>query len=875
MPDINMKSQKLNATYSLQISQLIVFIFLFVITACPTFGQAVNKKTITVDDYSKWSTLYTPVISNDGKWAAFTLRYQGIADSLIVMNIRTQKTMKYRHAIEYVFSPNSKYIFNFEPDRTLKLINLANQEVKNFPDLELFYYSDKGDYAGVLEKNNTFSLIDLETEKTSVWEGVTWFNFSPDGKWVAITFKDKDKSSIELMATKSHKRSLILSSDDSSFSNMVWNNESVGLAFVEVMQDKDGKPVKTTLYEFRNGKEPKLRSLHTALQKGFSRDTYIDGRAELFYAADGQRIFFNVRPKSYLERNIDTLKNNVQVWKGDDKWIVPRQLKHADPFYGPWLTLWNPEKKEVLQLADEGLPIAFLLPKENYALLYDPKQYEPSFQYNGDADFYVMDLETKEKKLMTKEHTTDFNNKYGSPNGKNIAYYRDGKWWVYDIIKNTHTDLSSNIPFKMEVEDRATDKNFWLYGFAGWSEDSKWVFIYDEFDIWKVAVAGSEYHRITQGREEGISFRVYERQFEEYPFQRFAKFSLDIVNTKEDVILEAKGKKGSGYYIWNSNGIEPLFMKGTKIENLKKAKEGESYIVQEESYDIPKRIYLLEDGKESLLYESNAHAKEYVSPRQEMIQYKSFDGRNLQGILMYPDGYEEGKQYPMIVHVYERLSSKFHDYQIPTLYNSDGFNPKIYTGQGYFVLYPDIVYKLGDPGMSALKCVKTAVATVLKTGKVDKDRLGLQGHSYGGYEAAFIATQTDIFAAIVSSAGVTDFLSFSLTVNGHDGRHNAWWLEEHQWRMGLSYFDDPEAYNRNSPIHQIKNVNTPVLLWSGAEDFYIDVRQNIEYYLALRRLGKKVTFLSYPNESHALTKPKNQQDVTKRISDWFALYLKP
>ncbi len=859
----------------LKISRLFFIIFLFV-SVCPSFGQAVNKKKILPEDFSKWSILYRPTISNDGKWAAWYLRYPGIADSLIVMNTQTRKTMKYEHAIEYVFSPNSKWIYNFEPDRTLKLINLANGEVKSFPDLELFYYSNQRNYAGVLDKENVFTLVDLESGKTSNWEGVTSFNFSPDGKWTALTLKNEGINAIELMATESQKRSTIVRSENSSFSNLVWNNESSGLAFMEVMQEEDSKPFSTILYEFRNGNKPKLHSLNTALQKGFFKDTYIDSRAELFYAADGERIFFNVRPISYLKRNLDSLKNNVQVWKGDDKWIVPRQLKNADPEFGPWLAQWKPGKKEVLQIADKNLPVAFLLPQENHALLYDPKQYEPSFRYSGDADFYVMDLETREKNLMVKEHKTDFNNKYGAPNGKYIAYYKDGKWWVYDLEKNTHTDLSSNIPFKMEVEDRATEKIYWLYGFAGWSEDSNWVFVYDEFDIWKVAVDGREFHRITNGREEGLSFRVYERKFEEYPFQRFPKFSLEIVNTKKDIILEAKGEKGSGYYIWNQKkGITPLFTKGTKIENLKKAKEVDRYIVQEESYDIPRRIYLLEDGTESLLYESNEQAKEFVSPRQELIHYKSFDGRDLKGILMYPDGYEEGKQYPMIVHVYERLSSKFHEYQIPTLYNSDGFNPKLYTGQDYFVLYPDIVYKLGDPGMSALKCVETAVETVLKTGKVDKERLGLQGHSYGGYEAAFIATQTDMFAAIVSSAGVTDFRSFFLTIGGYDGRPNNWWLEEHQWRMGVSYFDDPDAYRRNSPIDHLQQVNTPVLLWSGAEDVHIDRLQNIEFYLALRRLKKEVTFLYYPNETHALLNPHNQKDLTQRISNWFNKYLKP
>ncbi|WP_068761631.1 prolyl oligopeptidase family serine peptidase [Aequorivita soesokkakensis] len=870
-----MAIQKMICAHTPRISQLVVVIFLFA-TVCSSFGQAVGKKSIPQEEYSKWSNLYAPILSNDGKWAAWRLNYPGITDTLMILNTHNKKVMKYKEAVEYEFSPNSKWLYSYHSDRTLQLINLERNESKNFPDLELFYFSDAGDYAGVLDANNRFSLVDLETGKTTQLEHVSWFKFSPNGKWAAITFVTGEKNSIVLMDVQSLQKSVILKSDDSTFSRLAWNEKSSRLAFMETKVDTTGNPPRTLLHEFQNGSLPKLLTLHPPSQKGFPMNTYMEGGSKIFYAADGERLFFYVRPKSYLERNIDTLKNKVQVWKGDDPWIVPQQLRFNDPAMGPWLMQWKPEQKELLQIATEKLPNAYLLPNEHYALLFDKKQYEPQFKYEGDADFYVMDLNTKDKKRMVEKHTIDFKNKYPSPNGKYIAYYKNKKWWVYTIPMDSHTDVSVNLPFDLDTTDHSSSNAVWPYGFAGWSPDNKWVYIYDEFDIWKVSVDGREFHRITNGREDKTVFRFYRKQYEEYPFQRFERFTLDILDTEKDILLEANGPKHSGYYSWNSKkGITPLFTKDTKVDNLKQAKEAGSYIVQEESFDIPRRIYFLEDGKEALLYESNLQHKDFVSPRQELISYKSFDGRDLQGILMYPDGYVEGVQYPMIVHIYERLSDRFYNYITPTMNNGDGFNPKVYTGQGYFVLYPDIVYKLGDPGISALQCVKAAVESVLKTEMVDKDRMALQGHSFGGYEAAFIATQTNMFAAIVSGAGVTDFRSFYLTVGGYDGRPDSWWFEEHQWRMGTSYFDAPEAYKRNSPMDHVQQVNIPILLWSGADDVHIDVRQNIEFYLALRRLGKDVTFLNYPNETHAIQNSKNQKDLTNRISNWLAGYLKP
>lgn len=861
--------------YRSKISQLFLGFFLFVFAVCSSFGQAVNKKKITEDDYGLWSTLYAPVISNDGQWAAWKLNYKGVSDSLLVINTKSRRTMKYDNTREHNFSPNSKWIYNFEPNRNLYLISLEDGESILFKDLALFYFSEGGDYAGVLDANKNFILVDLESGEMERFENISWFAFSPNGKYTAITTVTGSKNTIELLDTRSLQRTVLLSSEQSSFMNMAWNLESTGLVFMEEFKGDDEEASSTTLYEFRNGDMPKLRSLNPRWQRDFPFNTYISARDEVYYAADGQRIMFNVRPKSFLECNLDSLKSSIQIWKGDDKWIVPRRLRNANAEDGPWLTMWNPDTKEVLPVADDKLPGAFILPNENYALLFDEKQYEPSYKYRGDSDLYVMNLVTKQKKLMLRQADPSYNRRYADVDGNFIAYYKDSNWWVYDVKSDTHINVSVNIPNSLETGDNYSSGKTVPYGFAGWSGDSKWIYIYDAFDIWKIRKDGKEAHRITSGWEQGITYRVYEKTFEEFPFQRFGRFPLRNIVCEEEVVLEGTNANGSGFYIYNcKDGVKPLFVKRRKVGKLKKAKEEGSYIVQEESFDIPRRIYLLRDGKEQLLYESNSHYKQFKTPRQELIRYKNTGGEDLKGILMYPDNYEEGKQYPMVVHIYERLSNTFHEYICPSLYNGDGFNPKLYTGDGYFVLYPDIVYKVGDPGVSAVDCVSAAVEAVLRMGMVDKDRLGLRGHSFGGYEAAFIATQTDMFAAIVSSAGVTDFRSWYLTVGGNTGRENMWWFEEHQWRMGSSYFENIAGYKRNSPMEHVMEVNTPIMLWSGANDRHIDVNQNIQFYLALRRLGKKVELLLYPGERHGLLKLENQVDVSRRVMEWFGVWLK-
>ena len=151
---------------------------------------------------------------------------------------------------------------------------------------------------------------------------------------------------------------------------------------------------------------------------------------------------------------------------------------------------------------------------------------------------------------------------------------------------------------------------------------------------------------------------------------------------------------------------------------------------------------------------------------------------------------------------------------------------------------------------------------------------GLIGHSFGGYETDFIITQSNIFAAAIAGSAATDLNSFYLTLNWTTGKPDMWRFEDHQWRMEKSLFEDRERYKTNSPITYVENIKTPLLSWTGQEDLQVDWHQSIELYLALRRLSKKHILLLYPKESHELFKPENQKDLSKKMQQWFAYFLK-
>jgi dipeptidyl aminopeptidase/acylaminoacyl peptidase len=167
-----------------------------------------------------------------------------------------------------------------------------------------------------------------------------------------------------------------------------------------------------------------------------------------------------------------------------------------------------------------------------------------------------------------------------------------------------------------------------------------------------------------------------------------------------------------------------------------------------------------------------------------------------------------------------------------------------------------------------------AVQAAIKTGIVDPKRVGLHGHSWGGYQTAFTITQTDIFAAAIAGAPLTDMISMYSIVYKNSGGTNGAIFESSQGRFTTGPWDNWAAYTRNSPVAFAKNVKTPLIILHNDQDGAVDFTQGMEYFNTLRRLGKPVVLLEYPGENHGLAKPENQQDYTERMKEFFDHYLK-
>jgi dipeptidyl aminopeptidase/acylaminoacyl peptidase len=304
------------------------------------------------------------------------------------------------------------------------------------------------------------------------------------------------------------------------------------------------------------------------------------------------------------------------------------------------------------------------------------------------------------------------------------------------------------------------------------------------------------------------------------------------------------------------------------------AKDNQVFAFRKEKYDDSPDIFITTDkfSKQNQISETNPQQENYYWGKSELVNYTNSDGKELQGSLFYPANYDPSKKYPMIVYIYEILSTGVHRYTSPSL--TSAYNTTNYTSNGYFVFQPDIIYKTNHPGESAVDCVVPAVEQVIKSGMIDTKAIGLMGHSWGAYQTSFIITQTDLFSAAVAGAPLINMISMYNEIYWNSGSPNQGIFETSQGRLREPWWDIMDDYIANSPMFNADKIVTPLLVTFGNKDGAVDWHQGIEMYATMRRMEKPFILLVYDGENHGLRIKENMKDYSEKVFDFFDFYLK-
>jgi dipeptidyl aminopeptidase/acylaminoacyl peptidase len=848
--------------------RIAVFIFCFV--TCPSFGQGKQKKHLTAGDYHLWSKLLTDKISPKGKWVSYRLMYESRQDTLFVRNTASNSS--------YAFPKGRDGFFNGEEwfgcigaNDSLWVRNLKLGTLRQYPGVLDFSFSGNGKYLLLLEKADAekrITVLDMSGNILETIPNVGNWHLEPERNGVAYSTAAGGNYGVGIMLLGSTiTEKPVIDGGKNAFVNLHWKGSAV--TFV-------GTGPSPVVYCYTMLTK-QLKSYDPAVQSSFPAGVKISDNpfGTMIISDDGTKVFFDLK-----EKNASGVSeaDTVQVWRTDDKLLYSHRKNIGEYANFDKLAMWNVSTGALLQVSDRELPVAMLSGDYNHAIVYDPIAYEPQNHFDGAVDVYIVDLATGKRKLVLQEYTGDRASLRLSQQGKYLAYPKNGHWWVFDVKTETHTNITEGLGIDFLQNTKEVQEEPSAYKNPDWTRDETAILLYDEFDVWAVSPDRKWYERLTRGRETGDSFRgahllekpSYPRNITEAPMNNFS--------LEGGLLMQAANKQTGDFsiYRWTKkDGLKLLVRTSNKISQLGKAAKNETILFVAENFDMASKIMTLPQDKRKpvTIFESNKQQQRYFWGRSELIHYNAL-GKNLSGALYYPADYQAGVRYPMVVEIYERPSQFVNHYVNPSEFNEGGFNIANFTTKGYFVLQPDISYLAGEVGASATECVLAAVDTVIDKGLVDPQRLGLIGHSFGGYETNLIVTRTDRFSAAAAGDGWADLVSAYLYVGATMQRPDFYRGEFDQWRIGKSLFEDTEGYLRNSPVLHAAKVTTPLLSWTGAEDWHVNYLQSFEFHLALRRLQKKAIMLVYPEEGHSLLQRTHQKDLTRRIEAWFGFYLK-
>ena len=850
-----------------------LFVLLIILFSCSVLGQVVLKKHLTEADYQLWSTMEIKEVSAKGDWVSYHLAYESKNDTLFVRNKTATKTYSFPKGYEGRFAKD-RWFGCMLPDKVLSILNLKTGSTKIIKNVKQSAFSSDGLTLITLTDLNQLSIGPIDGSVVNKIEDVSGFSLNPSGTAMVYTIA-KETSSLNYCLFDGEKVQFqkLASDAEASFDNIIWQGKGAAFAFVKSYKDSLDLRNAKNLYLYRF-KDSKLYGFNANAAADFVKGSSIVPPlwTRFTISEDGKRVFFFISEtvKSNTEKPV------VQVWNGNDSWTYSQVQKMGRLNSAPKAAVWWPDSGHYKILNTAEQPKIMLSGDQQFAITYNPIGQNPQFDFHNKTDWYATNLSSGTQTLFLQNQVGIMSEITSSSGGKYISYRNNDHWWVYELATGKHTNVSTGI-FQKTYDVSNDRAGHHAYGIAGWTADDSSILIYDEYDLWSVNLQSLKTKRLTKGREQQIVFRLAKAFGQTDRQMNFDGFTFPQINLKVGIFLQAYGKltKKSGYYHWK-NAEYPLIFAEKKITELGFSKDSETLYYKTEDFNSAPSIMAIgkTSGTAAMVFNSNPQQAAYHWGSSKLIGYTNSKNKELQGALYYPANYDPNKKYPMVVYIYEKLSPHLHDYTNPSLYNGSGINISNLTAQGYFVLYPDISYEMGNVGGSATDCVVSATKAVIQRGLVKPNKIALTGHSFGGYEASFIATQTDIFATIVVGAGVTDLISHYLSIGWNNGRPEIWRYEYDMWRMGKSFYEEMEMYLRNSPVMHAQNVSVPILIWTGELDLQVHYYQSIAFYNALRRLGKKEIMLIYPENRHVLTQGMSQVDFTHKYEQWLATFLK-
>ncbi|WP_282110420.1 prolyl oligopeptidase family serine peptidase [Shewanella algicola] len=888
---------------------------------------------LTIDDIMHFETLQQPVISDNGKVIAVEAKPdRGDSRALVRFNDNSKhyqidrgSNVKVSADGRFVLATLQAPLFERETEKSddlphsIMLLATDTGNQQQFDNVDTAVLSDDGGYLLVKHKpedkkaesdesakvepvkesqdkkqdddqevdkadlGTQVTLVKLDTNQQLTLDNVSQFAFDKAGGLLAVLQNDSQEAL--------HKLTLVKL--DSLSPETLFISESEQLEALAISDD--GHFVALTKGDAsvaRYGREHSLLVLdiNTSKQQLFTgNDAWrYNQHSSLQFSKDNQRLFVGRVPsvaqqaelaqykqaEDVFNPEIITASKQLRVWHGEDPKIKPQEVKeYAKELKRTYLAVLHLDSNKILQLADQAVPDVTYGEQADYLLASSDVPYQKMITWAGFyRDVYLVNLNTGNKQQILVQQPSDAMPTL-SPNAKFLAYYQQGSVYLRDISSGRTVNLTQNISTPFADEDHDYPSAAPGYGFGPWLADDSGITFYDKYDMWQFNTKSHKGFMLTngEGRKQKIQFRVVGLAKQ----QRLPA----IISQGQKVILQGYSHttKADAFYAATvgQSAVKRVTDSDSKLTLLARANEADTVVFSKQRYDLYPDLYSADVNSvqtATQLTSLDAQRNDFAWGNAELVHWHDGDGVKMDGVLIKPSNYQEGKAYPTMVYFYRFMSDRLHAFPDMKLNHRPNF--AWYADNGYAIFLPDIRFEVGYPGISSVKALTAGVQKLIEMGVADPDAVGIQGHSWGGYQSAYAVTQTNIFKAIVTGAPVSNMTSAYSGIRHGSGLARQFQYETGQSRIGGSLFDAPQKYIENSPVFYADRIQTPMMIMFGDKDDAVPWEQGVELYLAMRRAGKDVVFLQYQDEPHHLKKYPNKLDYSIKMKQYFDHYLK-
>ncbi|MBB2487277.1 S9 family peptidase [Mitsuaria sp. WAJ17] len=612
------------------------------------------------------------------------------------------------------------------------------------------------------------------------------------------------------------------------------------------------------------------------LREGFAPSEH----ASLRFSKDGQRLFLGTAPlpKEAAKDAPEPLKVDLWHWKDPELQSMQKVRAEKEKLrsYRAVIHLAAPAVPRFVQLATPELPEVLVNDNADVALGFNERPYRALQSWDTlYRDAYSVSLQDGSTRLLARKLR---GMPQLSPGGRYVtAFLPDLKQWMaWRTRDGSERPLTAAIKGEhFENVERDVVEPADAYGQVGWMSEDRAVVLNAQYHLWSVDPESLQARRLTAGvGQDRVQLRL--QRVDEDGADREERHLKPLPTGPWILLGTAEQDKSTAFYRLDPASpaaAERLLHRPQLLGGLVKARNAEVWLHTAQDFRTFPDLWLSQGplGQAQRISDANPQQAGLRWGTQEIVGYTSAKGQKLRALLAKPEDFDPKRKYPLMVYIYEKMTDALHRYVPPA--PGQNINVSRYVSKGYLVLRPDIVYSIGHPGQSAMDTVIPAIQQLVKQGFVDEKRIGIQGHSWGAYQINYLLTRTSMFRAAEAGASMANMVSGYGGIRWGTGKSRAFQYEQQQSRIGATPWQRPELYVENSPIFRIDRITTPYLTVHNDEDDAVPYYQAIEFFTALRRLGKEAYWFNYNGEKHGLRDREALKHFTVHMGEFFDHYL--